>query len=230
MITEETPAWWNGCWLEPGHYLFDSRGRTVRDRDARFPLAGMTGLDAGYAPRRHKRWGAICYTSQCGGFAEGRSRLFSDSEELPQGQFLRHWFEARDATMLTWWDRAQGDTRGNCNSCFIVKGEHSTADMLEAFPKLFPLQAKCIEDGGPVPARWPNQMSTPFQLVEVFVTPTPIYRVTCPACKRPIYETRYPSAADTTLAPHRGPNWQPGSNDYCKGSGVRVRWVAEEPA
>jgi hypothetical protein len=182
-------------------------------------------LDTPYAPRRYRRTGAICYTAQCGGFEDARDKLFYTSDELPQGQFLRHSFPARGATMIAWWDRAQGDTRGNCNSCFILKGEHSTADMLEAFPKFFPLQDACIRRGGPeCPRDTSVRRGDPYALIEVFVSPTTTFQACCPTCKKTIYETRYPSATETIIGAHRGKDWQPGSNDYCGGSGATARW------
>lgn len=191
------------------------------------PLYHHHGLDTGYAPRRHRRTGAIVYMYQCGGFDKARSDLFYASEELLQGQFLRHYFPGKDVTFLAWWDRAQGDTRGNCNSCFIVKGNHTTAEMLEAFPKRFPLQAACIERGGPDPEKRPRDVSEPYKLVEVFTTPVTVFVLRCPKCNRPIHETRYPQT-EGIVSPHRAPDWQPSSPDYCKGSSAKVPWEPTE--
>jgi hypothetical protein len=226
MITEDTPCWWHGCWLTAGHFLFARHGRSASNQGDG-PFKGMTsGLDTGYAPRRHKRTGAICYLYQCGGFDKARSDLFYASEELPQGQFLRHYI-GRDVTFLAWWDRAQGDTRGNCNSVYAVQGEHTTAEMLEWFPKLFPAQAACIERGGPEDSK-PRDMTEPYKLVEVFVSPTMVFVLRCTKCHKVVHQTRYPSAGTSSLSPHRGPDWVPSSPDYCRGSGERVAWEPTE--
>ncbi len=218
MITLDTPCWWHGCWLTSGHHLSDPRGY-VDDRAT--PLAGLcAGLDTGYAPRRHKRTGSIVYIRQCGGFDEARRALFYASDELPQGQFLRHYF-GRDLTVLAWWDRAQGDTRGNCNSCFIVQGDHTSTEMLEWFPRRFSLQARCMKEGGPVGKK---ERVEPFDLVEVFVTPSPIYGAQCPACKRTIYETQYPNPIELRLFNHPAVDHHLGNQEPCEGSGSLVRW------
>jgi len=225
MITEDTKCWWHGCWEQAGHFLFTRSGWHAKESET--PLSGLcNGLDTGYAPRRHKRTGDIVYTYQCGGFQEARSLLFYASEELPMGQFLRHYFKGRDVTFLSWWDRAQGDTRGNCNSCFLVQGEHSTVEMLEWFPKMFPIQAGNLERGHPdKPDLKPHDGVTPYKLVEVLATPTIVYEASCASCKKVLHETRYPSAKSTKVGPHRAPDWQPSSPDYCKGSGVDSPWV-----
>lgn len=223
MITDGTPCWWHGCWLTAGHFLFARHGRNVEGA-SNHPFKGLTpSLDTGYAPRRHKRTGAIVYMFQCGGFEDARRDLFYKSDELPQGQFLRHYFKGRDVTLLAWWDRAQGDTRGNCNSVFAVQGDHPTVEMLEWFPKFFPAQAKCIANGGPDHAD-AQHTTTPYDLVEVLATPTTVYELRCPKCKKTIHETKYPYGTHGSVSPHREPDWKPSSPDYCKGSGSKVPW------
>lgn len=219
MITDDTPGWWHGCWLQAGHHMFARRGYSHRE----CPLYNLTGLDTGFTPMRHQRTGNIVYSWQCGGFDQARQKLFYRSEELPQGQFLRHYF--RDCTMLTWWDRSQGDTRGNCNSCYIVKGEHTSTEMLEWFPKFFPAQVQCIAEGGPVGKK---ERVKPYQLVEVFTTPTEVYKATCGECKKQIYETRYPIEPDVSLFNH-SMNGLLGL-ETCKGAGSRVPWVVDRIA
>lgn len=223
MINNDTLCWWHGCWLTAGHFLFARHGRNVEGA-SNHPFKNLTSsLDTGYAPRRHKRTGAIVYIYQCGGFDDARRELFYGSEELPQGQFLRHYFKGRGVTFLAWWDRAHGDTRPNCNSVYAVEGEQSTSEMLEWFPKLFPEQAACIANGGP-PRAMPRDMTTPFSLVEVFTTPTTVYELRCPKCKATVHETRYPYGTHGSVSPHRGPDWEPSSPDYCKGSSSKVPW------
>jgi hypothetical protein len=106
-----------------------------------------------------------------------------------------------------------------------VKGEHTTAEMLEWFPKMFPAQAANMERGGPDPVGRPRDVSAPYKLVEVFATPTVVYEAACVECKKVLHETRYPSAKSTKVGPHRAPDWQPSSPDYCKGSSKDAPWV-----
>lgn len=223
MITNDTPCWWHGCWQRAGHFLFTRDGWHADERAT--PLQGMTAaLDGCYAPRRHRRTGGICYLYQCGGFKESRHALNYTSDELPMGQFLRHYFKGREVTCLTWWDRAQGDTRGACNSCFLVKGEHTSAEMLEWFPKMFPIQAENIGRGCPASETSPYSRVEPFKLVEVFATPTTVYELRCPKCDKVVHHTRYPSTTMIRMSPHRAPELVGGA-DYCPGSDDHVKWV-----
>lgn len=147
-------AWWHGCWLAPGHFLFNQGGDYARTG----PFAdygNSWSLDGGYAPRRLLRRGGITipvhddgiiFTMMGGADQDLRHRFANQSEELPQGRFLRH--EVSGCTLLAWWDRTQGDTRGACNSVFIVDGRHHVDDMLRMFPERFPKQAKRLSDAG----------------------------------------------------------------------------------
>lgn len=143
-IFNDTPSYWHGCWLTAGHYLFGRDGRSTDDRAFEY-----LWLDAGYAPMRD-RYHRIVFVMQ-EETHEARRTLTYRCEELPQGQFLRHVIKNNRGeihTMIAWWDRTQGDTRGACNSCYIVKGEHSSSEMLRWLPNHFPKQAERLRVAG----------------------------------------------------------------------------------
>lgn len=147
-IDENTPSYWHGCWLEAGHYLHARGGKSIDDRIFKTPQDHIW-LDAGFAPIRD-RYNRITFVMSKSTHEE-RKTLSYAGKELPQGQFLRH--EIKDYrgdvhTLLAWWDRTQGDTRGACNSCYIIKGTHSTDAMLKWFPIHFPKQAERLEIAG----------------------------------------------------------------------------------
>lgn len=77
---------------------------------------------------------------------EERRRLRDYGAECPQGAFLIHRY--RGHTLMAWWDRNQGDTRGACNSVFIVEGGHTAGTMLALWPQCFPLQAANLDRAG----------------------------------------------------------------------------------
>lgn len=93
-------------------------------------------LDGTLAPKKYRRTGALCWEGQ-GRTRETRQRLHYDSDEYPQGQFLRHVLD-NGYTAIAWWDRTQGDGRGACNSTVLLKGEHTTVEMLAALAQHFP--------------------------------------------------------------------------------------------
>jgi hypothetical protein len=154
-------AWWHGCWLEPGHYLFDRHGHTGRRAElCRLRPTGSIyeapGLDGGLAPRRAPARAVlslaivpadrVVFTRMAGDDREACRRIESRSDEAAQGEFLLHGIDGY--TIAAWWDRTQGDTRGACNSCLIVEGGHSANEMIELFPRLFPKQAARLDAAG----------------------------------------------------------------------------------
>lgn len=156
--TELPRAWWHGCWLEPGHRLLDRSGRSVcRGGACPFVYIDDGWLDGGLAPRRlqDRAWlpatlaippDRIVFTRMAGDDSDLRHRITNQSEECPQGEFLLH--AIAGCTIAAWWDRAQGDTRGACNSCLIVEGARSADEMLDLFPRLFPKQAARLAAAG----------------------------------------------------------------------------------
>lgn len=119
-----------GCWNQAGHYLVaPGGGRPVLSHEESYALSRE--LDGAFAPKR-KRGGPIVW---------GDTRDPSDwdrynATECPQGQFLRH--EIRGYTLIQWWDRCQGDTRGACNSTVLLEGVHTSERMLGALAEHFP--------------------------------------------------------------------------------------------
>jgi hypothetical protein len=124
-----------GCWGEAGHQLFGPRGRrTYREE----PVVAYYGprhmhLDGTLAPRKDRRTGAITWT----GAGDRDRRIESWSDELPQGHFLRHELD-NGFTAIQWWDRSQGDKRGACNSTILMRGQHTSAELLAALAEHFP--------------------------------------------------------------------------------------------
>jgi len=146
MIEASAKILFFGCWNQPGHFLVKPGGHWVRDHESPFayPARFDIWLDSGYAPRRARpqtraarRFGdyGLCWIMQ-GDTADERRTLHYDSDECEQGHFLRH--EVLDHTLLQWWDRAQGDTRGACNSTIIVHGKNTSEEMLAALREHFP--------------------------------------------------------------------------------------------
>lgn len=143
QIFNDTPCYWHGCWLEAGHALFSKSGKCADDR-----LFEHMWLDGGYAPK--SVYERTFFVMQSESYEDRRS-MAHRGRELPQGRFLRHVIQNNKHeihTLLAWWDRTQGDTRGACNSCYIVKGEHTTAAMLKWFPIHFPKQAERLTIAG----------------------------------------------------------------------------------
>jgi hypothetical protein len=133
VITPEKPAprcLYFGCWNEAGHYLVGP-GRT-RSGLANDEAWDLCSIDGRFAPRL-TRDGAICFGLPYNGNSGWE---LNNSRECPQGQFARHrhgrW------SLIQWWDRCQGDTRGACNSTILLEGEHDSAELLAALTTHFP--------------------------------------------------------------------------------------------
>ena len=135
-----------GCWNAAGHYLFAPGGRTVYATDGRREIEVVDGihLDANYAPRRDRSGQTIW--SAMGANIEARQRLTYRSEEMEQGAFLRH--ERGGFTLISWWDRTQGDDRGGCNSTLLVEGSHPSEVMLMILGESFPHIVANLESSG----------------------------------------------------------------------------------
>jgi len=128
-----------GCWGEAGHVLRRPAGRSVLPPGLHVKLCGM--LDSNLAPRRTRR-GSISW-----GGAD------SAAVEYPQGQFLRH--QMLGYTILSWWDRCQGDSRPGSNSSIIAVGVYTSEVMLAALAEHFPTVIENLKRAG-------------VELVEVF--------------------------------------------------------------
>ena len=140
-------AFFFGCWNEPGHFWYMPGGALVATKDEP-PIAC---IDGGWAPRRWKsgltmyrnlvHHPPICWIAE-GSRPDDRRQIHHDTEEWPQGTFLLHRFSG-DLTLISWWDRCQGDTRGHCNSNFVLvdDGKPSAgrmiAELVAAFPHVY---------------------------------------------------------------------------------------------
>lgn len=134
-----------GCWRRPGHYLVGPGGRNggLSNGEA-YGLSNE--LDGGFAPKL-TRGGKII-------FGDTKSNSRDWDRYNAQGQFLRH--QHRGYTLIACWDRTQGDTRGACNSTFLLEGEHTSEEMVKAFGEHFPEQLENLTRAG-------------IELVEVFL-------------------------------------------------------------
>jgi len=111
-------------------------------------------IDGWFAPKRG-RSGKLCWQAQAKTVEEDHALHWDirDSAEYPQGQFLRH--RHGKWSLLQWWDRAQGDKRGACNSSILLEGEHTTEELLAALKEHFPHVLANLDKAG-------------VELVEVF--------------------------------------------------------------
>jgi hypothetical protein len=120
-----------GCWKQAGHYLFDESGAHVDGRD--IEVVDGVHLDGSYAPKI-AAGGAVVFAAQDP--SARRDLIRYNAREAPEGQFLRH--ERGGFTLIQWWDRHQGDTRGACNGTFLLEGGHDSATMLAELGARFP--------------------------------------------------------------------------------------------
>ena len=142
-----------GCWNTSGHYLVGPGGRRA-DLPDNECYALSDGLDGRFAPQR-KRNGPIIW----GDTSNPRDWDRYNADECPQGQFLRHRFGKW--SLLQWWDRCQGDTRGACNSTILLEGEHTSEEMLTALAQHFPhVLTNLVKTGVKLVEVWPGQQGS----------------------------------------------------------------------
>lgn len=146
-----------GCWNQAGHFLYLPGGRGpwhtperalcaldrvpvrhIIEPGQRSPFTSeWVHMDGTLAPQRYPRLdsGISCYVAH-----PDRQHLYGGTE-LPQGQFLRHVFDYPTLdrwTLISWWDRNQGDGRGACNSTILFEGDHTSEEVLAAGRQHFP--------------------------------------------------------------------------------------------
>lgn len=139
-------TFYHGVYLDLGHYLWVHQQvvkgpgypvcfpQLVHPRVARDIPWRHESLDSALAPRRSHAMRRIMWIDQ-GADREARQNILYGSEECPEGEYLLH---NRDGwTAISWWDRHQGDTRGNCNGVFIMEGDHDGPDMEDAMSTFF---------------------------------------------------------------------------------------------
>ncbi len=133
----------HGCWNEPGHFWWTRGGHHLDDRLA--PSVFARWIDGGYAPRVWRagyfnsrslvKNPAVCFVMEVEN-EDDRRRIMYDATEHEQGRFLIH--HKGDHTLMSWWDRTQGDTRGACNSSLVVTGTHDSLAMYDFLLQNFP--------------------------------------------------------------------------------------------
>lgn len=139
-----------GVWDECGHFLRKPGGVFVLDEEPIVyfegvvrgdgePKLGRRHLDGSLAPRKSRRSGTVSCE------AAGLERYASD--ECPEGQFLRHDL-SNGFTAIQWWDRAQGDKRGACNSTVLARGKFTSEEMLAIFAEQFSSRKARLEAAG----------------------------------------------------------------------------------
>lgn len=123
-----------GCWNTAGHYLLAPKGRPIScfapERIAERFDRGTKHIDGALAPVLSK-FGKIVSLS----IVPTREQVYS--KECPQGQFLLHHLD-NGYTAIQWWDRCQGDKRGACNSTILLRGIHTSIEMIDAAKMHFP--------------------------------------------------------------------------------------------
>jgi hypothetical protein len=150
-MSDEPRAYFFGCWGEPGHFMHTPGGRRLYDaRWCYLPLPGnnRAHVDGSLAPKRYRDSAGIsCFWLEAQ--TNKRTQHYS-GEECNQGEFLRHVIDFSDGrfTVISWWDRQQGDTRGACNSNFFLEGEHTSEEMLAALQHHFPHILENLKKGG----------------------------------------------------------------------------------
>jgi hypothetical protein len=122
-VPDDAPSWWYGSGPEPGHRLYDRRGRLAQNR-----ALDTLPLDGGYAPW-HER-----------------------PERRQPGQFKRSVVTSNGDvfTILAWWDSAYSSIDPGTSTCFIVRGDHAyeSETMIAALPIHFPGQALKLAAAG----------------------------------------------------------------------------------
>lgn len=141
-IRMDTPCWWFGVWPGngSGHGLYTISGRSAYDA---LPF-NYERLDGGYAPKQNSAYGITFKYEHSEETV--RRKVEYNCEELPQGQFLRHRIE--DITFISFWDRSHGDKRPGCNSAYLVRGDHTSEQMVKWLGRHFPKQAHDLYKAG----------------------------------------------------------------------------------
>lgn len=122
-----------GCWGNTaGHYMRGPGDFHARERVSYF--GNRLHLDGSLAPRSDH--GRIVWVAQ-GATREERSRISWETAECDQGVFLLHKLDT-GFTVIQWWDRTQGDTRGGCNSTVLLEGDHTAEELLAALAEHWP--------------------------------------------------------------------------------------------
>lgn len=137
------------CLQAPGDQQLTSEERHLQY----FVVKGeMIHLDGALAPKRMARTREIVWEGK-GKNEHERTRIQYNSTEMRQGLFLRHELST-GFTAISWWDRCQGDSRGNCSGTLLLEGKRTSRELIEALKRHFP---KVVE----------NMTKAGVQLIEV---------------------------------------------------------------
>ncbi len=147
-----------GPWGEPGHFWYAPGGRWVTsDEQNRLSLIFGSSIDGGYAPRE---WRGDCFVHRslvpdpsCCFAAQGKDdeekrRIRRDTNECRQGAYLIH--HIKGWTLMSWWDRSQGDTRSACNASIAAYGTFEAEQMFELLCEHFPSVVRNLAKAGVV--------------------------------------------------------------------------------
>lgn len=140
-------CYYYGCWNRPGRFVHIPNGLRVFHGEIHLFGNRNIHIDCNLAPRRGPD-GRIGFAGMVL-LRRFREEYFALSSECPHGQFLRHELD-NGFTAIQWWDRCQGDTRPGCNSTILLRGIHTSEEMLAALHLHFPhvaanLKAKGVE-------------------------------------------------------------------------------------
>ena len=128
-----------------GHYWFKPGGAWAPSSGAvRLVAHTFDWIDGGYAPREwrgdrivHRNLvanPACCYVTEAK-TPDDRRRILWDTNEMAQGMFLVHHKRVLPTdevwSLMSWWDRSQGDTRPACCSNIAARGQLTCDELFD---------------------------------------------------------------------------------------------------
>ena len=145
-----------------GHYWFKPGGTWAPSGGAvRLVAHAFDWIDGGYAPREwrgdrivHRKLvenPACCYVTEPK-HPDDRRRVLWDTNEMAQGMFLVHHKRVLPAnevwSLMSWWDRSQGDARAACNSNIVARGQLTCDELFDLLREHFGHVVKNIANAG----------------------------------------------------------------------------------
>lgn len=135
-------AFFFGCWNTAGHGLWvpgrmqSAWAAGFKEEDRVLVKVFKGHVDGGLAPKWSGTKETITFMANWDRESDEHRRVEYRLEEMPQGFFMIH--HTNGYTYMSWWDRNQGDTRGACNSTFILEGTHDAPKMFDELVVHFP--------------------------------------------------------------------------------------------
>lgn len=136
-------AFFFGCWGRAGHDLFvpgkhaqSAYSAGFKEEERALVRVFNGHVDGGLAPKWLGTKESITFSAKWNHDTDEWRRIEYRLEEMPQGNYLIH--HTNGYTYMSWWDRNQGDTRGACNSTFILEGTHEAQKMFDELCLHFP--------------------------------------------------------------------------------------------